>query len=136
MESPNHIVTEGGPSTTTNEDVAAAGVAADASTPDGRDLDATIETYFTRYDLDASGTLNTVDEARQLLTNLVFKLELKCGHQDIEDLISEMDIQDGDPNCKWDLSTFTAWFKDHENQMRFMDSIGAGGDPRTLSKPS
>merc|ERR1711939_1293129 len=38
--------------------------------------DSILDEYFTRYDLDQSGTINTYDELKNLTTNLSFKIRL------------------------------------------------------------
>merc|ERR1712086_625355 len=48
------------------------------------DLENMMNDYFTRYDLDGSGTINSNDELKQLCTNLVVKLELDMDVQTID----------------------------------------------------
>ena len=51
---------------------------------------------FEQYDLDASGTINSVSELEQLTINAVFKLGVKIeGFRDIESVISKCDFGGG-----------------------------------------
>jgi len=73
------------------------------------EIDRLVETYFHRYDLDESGTLNSVEELQQLSTNLSFKLRLPLTGEEIDTIVASAgELSDGDA---WDLSQFSAWFK-------------------------
>ena len=41
-----------------------------------REVDAVVSTYFARYDLDGDGTINSLEELTQMLTNLAVKFNL------------------------------------------------------------
>jgi hypothetical protein len=75
------------------------------------ELDSLIETYFHRYDLDESGTLNSNEELQQLSTNLSFKLRLPLTGEEIDDIV-ESAGQLSDSNS-WAINTFRVWFKDN-----------------------
>jgi len=73
------------------------------------EIDRLIETYFHRYDLDESGTLNSVEELQQLSTNLSFKLRLPLTGEEIDAIVASAgELSDGDA---WDLNQFSEWFK-------------------------
>jgi len=73
------------------------------------EIDRLIETYFHRYDLDESGTLNSVEELQQLSTNLSFKLRLPLTGEEIDAIVASAgELTDGDA---WDLGQFSEWFK-------------------------
>jgi len=73
------------------------------------EIDKLIETYFHRYDLDESGTLNSVEELQQLSTNLSFKLRLPLTGEEIDAIVASAgELSDGDA---WDLIQFSEWFK-------------------------
>jgi len=73
------------------------------------EIDRLIETYFHRYDLDESGTLNSVEELQQLSTNLSFKLRLPLTGEEIDAIVASAgELSDGDA---WDLGQFSEWFK-------------------------
>merc|ERR1711865_47706 len=67
----------------------------------GDELDELIETYFHRYDLDESGTINSNEELQQLTTNLAFKLKLGLTGNEIDETVGSVgdfdtsDIDDG-----------------------------------------
>jgi hypothetical protein len=77
---------------------------------DEDELDTLIDTYFHRYDLDESGTLNSNEELQQLSTNLSFKLRLPLTGEEIDEIVASAGHLDND-NC-WDLEEFKEWFKD------------------------
>lgn len=77
---------------------------------DQEELNSLIETYFHRYDLDESGTLNTSEELQQLSTNLSFKLRLPLTGDEIDMLVNSAGTLEDE--CAWDLHDFTEWFKD------------------------
>lgn len=63
--------------------------------------------YFTRYDLDGSGTINSNEELKQLCTNLVVKLELDMDVQTIDNHVT------GAGNMAtlcWEFEAFKVWF--------------------------
>merc|ERR1711988_676356 len=73
----------------------------------GEDLTSMMNDYFTRYDLDGSGTINTTEELKQLCTNLVVKLELDMDVAGIDDRVTsagDMDVQ------AWGLEKFQQWY--------------------------
>merc|ERR1712166_1640122 len=75
------------------------------------DLENMMNDYFTRYDLDGSGTINSNDELKQLCTNLVVKLELDMDVQTIDKKVN------GAGNMEelcWDFQTFKKWFVSKE----------------------
>ena len=67
-----------------------------------------IATYFHRYDLDESGTLDS-EELSQLATNLSFKLRLPLTGEEIDVLVNSVGVLENDD--AWDLHDFTQWFK-------------------------
>jgi hypothetical protein len=74
------------------------------------EIDRLIETYFHRYDLDESGTLNSVEELQQLSTNLSFKLRLPLTGEEIDAIVASAgELSDGDA---WNLGQFSEWFKE------------------------
>jgi len=75
------------------------------------ELDELIETYFHRYDLDESGTINSNEELQQLTTNLAFKLKLGLTGNEIDETVGSV----GDLNDEngMTLEVFTLWFKEH-----------------------
>eukprot|EP00656_Telonema_subtile_P056092 TRINITY_DN8882_c0_g2_i3.p1 TRINITY_DN8882_c0_g2~~TRINITY_DN8882_c0_g2_i3.p1 ORF type:complete len:1868 (+),score=407.84 TRINITY_DN8882_c0_g2_i3:232-5835(+) len=78
---------------------------------DEDELDETIETYFHRYDLDDSHTVNSLEELQQLTTNLAFKLKLALTGAEIDQVIStagELTEKRG-----MSLEDFRTWFKDN-----------------------
>jgi len=82
----------------------------DNNAVDEEEVDALIETYFHRYDLDESGTLNTNEELQQLATNLSFKLRLPLTGEEIDRIVSsagELSSENA-----WTLDQFRQWFKD------------------------
>jgi len=78
---------------------------------DEDELDELIETYFHRYDLDESGTINSNEELQQLTTNLAFKLRLGLTGTEIDETVGGVGTLD-DSNGQT-LNVFTEWFKDH-----------------------
>lgn len=78
------------------------------------DLNSMMNDYFNRYDLDGSQTINSVDELKQLCTNLVVKLDLDMDVSQIDAKVSEA----GDmtqKNWKYDEKNadgecFALWF--------------------------
>lgn len=82
------------------------------------ELDELIETYFHRYDLDESGTINSNEELQQLTTNLAFKLRLGLTGTEIDETVGGVGTLD-DSNGQT-LDVFTEWFKD--NFLDFEDS--------------
>jgi hypothetical protein len=52
------------------------------------DLNSMMNDYFNRYDLDGSQTINSVDELKQLCTNLVVKLDLDMDVGQIDEKVS------------------------------------------------
>merc|ERR1711998_81147 len=91
----------------------AAPIAAKWYSPELKDM---MYDYFTRYDLDGSGTINSSEELKQLCTNLVVKLELDMDVATIDKKVGEA----GDMEEKqWDYETFMAWFVAEENFAAF-----------------
>eukprot|EP00658_Telonema_sp_P-2_P081049 TRINITY_DN8207_c0_g1_i1.p1 TRINITY_DN8207_c0_g1~~TRINITY_DN8207_c0_g1_i1.p1 ORF type:complete len:301 (-),score=104.43 TRINITY_DN8207_c0_g1_i1:264-1166(-) len=63
--------------------------------------------YFSRYDLDGSGTINTSSELKQLCTNLVVKLELDMDVKTIDNHVNAA----GDMSVlNWEFKPFMKWF--------------------------
>lgn len=90
---------------------AAAAPAAEREAWLSEDLENMMNDYFTRYDLDGSGTINSNDELKQLCTNLVVKLELDMDVQTIDKKVN------GAGNMEelcWDFQTFKRWFVSKE----------------------
>jgi len=66
--------------------------------------------YFTRYDLDGSGTINSAEELKQLCTNLVVKLELDMDVTTIDSHVSSAcDMEDKDKG-NWNFDKFLDWY--------------------------
>jgi len=63
--------------------------------------------YFTRYDLDGSGTINSSEELKQLCTNLVVKLELDMDVKTIDKFVGQ--AGDMEKEC-WTFDQFKDWF--------------------------
>merc|ERR1719502_2290075 len=53
------------------------------------ELTSMMSDYFTRYDLDGSGTINSTEELKQLCTNLVVKLELDMDVATIDKYVAD-----------------------------------------------
>jgi hypothetical protein len=87
------------------------------------ELDSLIETYFHRYDLDESGTLNSNEELQQLSTNLSFKLRLPLTGEEIDEIVDSAG-QLSDVNS-WAIDTFRVWFKDN---FVYVESTSLQGD--------
>jgi hypothetical protein len=92
--------------------------------------------YFTRYDLDGSGTINSNDELKQLCTNLVVKLELDMDVKTIDTHVQEA----GDMTTKnWKFDEFQKWFVEtfkplpswQPNDVSSSDEDANGGVPRS-----
>ena len=72
----------------------------------------TLRQYFSRYDLDASGTINSAEELEQLCINLFMKLNLH-RHLKVEQMEEKLrDVDDIDTN-PWDFQDFRDWFEDN-----------------------
>ena len=69
-----------------------------------REVDAVVSTYFARYDLDGDGTINSLEELTQMLTNLAVKFNLP------KDLLEIM-IEAYDHASSLNLTDFTTWYK-------------------------
>jgi len=67
-----------------------------------------VENMFDRYDVDASGTLNTVSEVRMLAINVVFTLQLPLTNETITQEVDKLGEID-DSNAL-DSDAFTLWF--------------------------
>lgn len=78
---------------------------------DEDELDELIETYFHRYDLDESGTINSNEELQQLTTNLAFKLRLGLTGTEIDETVGNVGTLDDSNGMTLDV--FTEWFKEH-----------------------
>lgn len=72
-----------------------------------------IRTYFERYDLDNSGTINTTEELHQLCTNLCFKLQNNGFSQFTLTEINHhiQTVEEVNENNAWDFDRFDSWFK-------------------------
>lgn len=72
------------------------------------ELDLALPGFFKRYDLDLSGTVNSVEELDNLVTNLVYSFRDYIDFppmEQIRPLISELTDA-----TSWELTRFTAWF--------------------------
>jgi len=69
-------------------------------------VEAAVVECFSRYDVDDSGTLNTIEEARMLTINLVFKLDIEPV--DVNAKIAELGTLDD--SCAMDATQYSAWF--------------------------
>lgn len=83
------------------------------------DVDKLLETYFARYDLDNSGTLNSNEELLQLTTNLCFKISMSAGSISEKKLAnltnSVQDKADSvhlDDSSFWNQAEYRQWFLD------------------------
>jgi hypothetical protein len=75
-----------------------------------KELHEEMEKYFHRYDLDESGTLNSVDELQQLCTNLCFKLDLQLSGDEIDSVVNcAGELNDEN---QWDIDEFCEWFEE------------------------
>ena len=81
---------------------------------------------FTRYDLDGSGTINSLHELSQLTTNLLFGIDFRAHPKAILARVNEED-----PNLEWDIETFKEWCV--HSSINLADSI-AGSSPSGTSK--
>jgi len=73
------------------------------------ELTSMMSDYFTRYDLDGSGTINSTEELKQLCTNLVVKLELDMDVATIDKYVADA----GDMSQKnWKFEEFNDWYLD------------------------
>jgi len=72
-----------------------------------------ISKCFSRYDLDKSGTINTVEEMEQLCTNLCFKLKIMLPPGLVEQKVTELP-----PEGEFDfnLGEFMVWFDEAFDQ--------------------
>jgi hypothetical protein len=71
------------------------------------ELTSMMNDYFTRYDLDGSGTINQTEELKQLSTNLVVKLELDMDVATIDKYVADA----GDMTVKnWKFDEFKDWY--------------------------
>merc|ERR1712072_1288083 len=79
------------------------------------ELEGMMNDYFTRYDLDGSGTINSTEELKQLCTNLVVKLELDMDVATIDKFVGEA----GDMTQKnWKFDEFKDWYLDKFQPLR------------------
>jgi len=84
------------------------------------ELDLALPGFFKRYDLDLSGTVNSVEELDNLVTNLVYSFRDYIDFppmEQIRPLISELTLLHGNSRglvaslaTSWELTRFTAWF--------------------------
>jgi hypothetical protein len=74
------------------------------------ELDDLIDTYFNRYDLDESGSLNSNEELQQLATNLSFKLRLTLTGDEIDAIVESAGELSNDN--EWAVADFGEWYKD------------------------
>jgi len=68
-------------------------------------LDPFFAKQFERYDLDCSGTINSVSELTQLSTNVAYMLKLSVANE-----LSPQNIPHVDDTCAWSVETFVSWF--------------------------
>jgi len=66
--------------------------------------------YFKRYDVNNSGVLDDASELKQLVTNLVYKLQLAHREEDVHQKLKDVDF--GAING-WNYPTFQKWFKEN-----------------------
>ena len=98
--------------------VHANGLGMELEEPPCKESSAQIEAYFNRYDLDGSGTINTDEECRQLLTNLLFKFDVPSSTEKVDEhVVSMMTAVHEKRVLAWDLPTFEAYF--HQNRHNF-----------------
>ena len=74
------------------------------------ELEAELEKYFHRYDLDESGDLNGNEELQQLCTNLCFKLGLELAGDEIDAVVDCAGNLDDDN--AWNVEEFCEWFSE------------------------
>jgi len=75
------------------------------------ELKATMNDYFTRYDLDGSGTINSMEELKQLCTNLVVKLELDMDVASIDTKVEKArNLVEKDDGKSFVFEAFKDWF--------------------------
>jgi len=68
----------------------------------------TMMEYFKRYDLDQSGTINTLEELQQLSFNLILKSGLPLKVPDVEAILNTVVDIETNP---WDFDRFKMWFE-------------------------
>ena len=69
-------------------------------------MDDIIQQQFNRYDLDMSGTLNSDEEIRQIITGIAFRLKIENFNASAVDAL--LKTRRGED---WNVHTFGAWFK-------------------------
>lgn len=69
------------------------------------DLQSVFRGFFDRYDLNASGTIDSTKELTQLVTNLAFSLKLGAGLPKLLETVEAVGTQ---PN--WNVQQFVEWF--------------------------
>jgi len=74
------------------------------------ELKSMMNDYFTRYDLDGSGTINSAEELKQLCTNLVVKLELDMDVTTIDAHVSSAGNMEDKEKGNWNFDTFLKWY--------------------------
>lgn len=81
--------------------------ARDMVLPDGKTMYAVAEQMFERYDLDNSGTINSIVELKQLVTNLLYNIGASPAFKD--SLLKKVN-EVKDP--EWTLDQFLEWLSD------------------------
>ena len=83
-------------------------------------------TLTSRYDLDRSGTINSLDELLQLTTNLVFNMEkenyLEKGSDVGTTIVSQSKNFSGEVD--WTLPQYLQWFREAGGITLRKDSVG------------
>merc|ERR1712195_159204 len=69
----------------------------------------TLETYFVRYDLDKSGTLNDPDELQYLTINVIKATGIKCSLSTIDEVL-EPGMEAMRIGELWTFKEFVTWF--------------------------
>merc|ERR1711865_1184663 len=69
----------------------------------------TLETYFVRYDLDKSGTLNDPDELQYLTINVIKATGIKCPLSLVDEAL-EPGMEAMKNGELWTFDEFIAWF--------------------------
>jgi len=99
-----------------------------------KDIKEAIQTYYHRYDLDQSGTINSNVEFQQLCINLCFHMGLSLSLMEIEDKVKT--AGDMDTQC-WNFDEFYTWFELNFQEAFILQSIrGKKVTQRKLKKES
>ena len=79
--------------------------------------------YFKRYDVNSSGLIDTADELKALVTNLVYKLKLVDTEEDLYQKTRDVDFDEIDG---WNYPKFAIWFTENfiDNHVSVSETIG------------